>query len=198
MYGEYLATRAMALAVVGDTATALTVAAEAEATTRAADTRVLCESVRALVGVATDGVGSEPAESLLETASRLGIWDGVVCAVRASPSLLGQLVLYPTYKTRLRELLLSSNDLALAKSVGLVTRATGVRGVLTPREREIMEHVKQGKTSAEIAASLFIATGTVKRHLDHVYDKLGVRSRAEAVARYAEIEIAESDATLRS
>ena len=56
-----------------------------------------------------------------------------------------------------------------------------------------MEHVKQGKRNAEIAASLLIATGTVKRHLDHVYDKLGVRSRSEAIARYAEIEIAETD-----
>ena len=193
MYGEYLATRAMALAVVGETASAISAAAEAEATTRAADTRVLCESARALTALNNEGTQSDACEVLLETASRLDVWDGVVCAIRASPSLLAQLVTHPLYKTRLRELMLCSNDLALAKSVGLISRATGVRGVLSPREREVMEHVKQGKRSAEIATSLFIATGTVKRHLDHVYDKLGVRSRAEAVARYAEIEIAETD-----
>ena len=54
-----------------------------------------------------------------------------------------------------------------------------------------MEHVRQGKKNAEIAQSLFIAVGTVKRHLDHIYNKLGARSRAAAIARYAEIEIAE-------
>ncbi len=193
MYGEYLATRAMALAVIGKTVDALATADEAQATTRAGDTRVLCESARTLARLGAADPPNDVVESLLDLAARLDIWDGVVCAIRASPILLHHLVRYPAYKTQLRELLLRSNDLALAKSVGLVSRSTGVRGVLTPREREIMEHVKQGKRNAEIAASLLIATGTVKRHLDHVYDKLGVRSRAEAIACYAEIEIAETD-----
>ena len=60
-----------------------------------------------------------------------------------------------------------------------------------PREREIMEHVRQGQRNAEIAASRFIAVGTVKRHLDHVYDKLGARTRVEAIARYAEMDTAD-------
>jgi DNA-binding CsgD family transcriptional regulator len=48
--------------------------------------------------------------------------------------------------------------------------------------------VRQGKTNAEIAASLIITVGTVKRHLDSVYKKLGAKNRTEAIARYAEIE----------
>ena len=55
-----------------------------------------------------------------------------------------------------------------------------------------MEHLRQGKKNAEIAASLFISVGTVKRHLDHIYDKLGTRSRAGAIARYAEMETGET------
>jgi DNA-binding CsgD family transcriptional regulator len=56
-----------------------------------------------------------------------------------------------------------------------------------------MDHVRQGRRNAEIATSLVISVGTVKRHLDHVYAKLGARGRAEAIARYAEIEMAETE-----
>jgi ATP/maltotriose-dependent transcriptional regulator MalT len=93
----------------------------------------------------------------------------------------------------LGEVLLRANDARLAKTVGLVTRVTGSGGVLTAREREIMDHVMQGMTNRGIAASLFISSGTVKSHLDHIFQKLGVRTRAEAVARYAEMENADTD-----
>ena len=191
MYGEYLATRALALA--GDKAGALAVAQRAKDTTQAGDTRVLSEAARAIGQLDASSGSGHVVKSLLDTASRLDIWDGVVCAVRAAPALLSQLVLFPEHKAQLREVLLRSNDLTLAKSAGLVTRSTGVTGVLSRREREIMEHVRQGKKNAEIASSLFIATATVKRHLDHVYDKLGARTRVEAIARYAEIETGEID-----
>jgi len=56
-------------------------------------------------------------------------------------------------------------------------------GLLTPREREILAWVARGKTNREIAAVLYLAPGTVGKHLDNVYGKLGVGSRAAAVAR---------------
>ena len=56
-------------------------------------------------------------------------------------------------------------------------------GVLTPREREILAWVARGKTNREIAAVLYLAPGTVRKHLDNVYAKLDVGSRAGAVAR---------------
>jgi DNA-binding NarL/FixJ family response regulator len=192
MYGEYLATRAIALAAIGDTAAALQTADQAQATTRAVDTDVLCAGSRALTAVGDRSGPKSAVEALLDTASRRDAWDGVVCAARASPALLSEMVLLPSHKAKLREVLLRSNDVSLARAVGLVTPSTGVSDVLSRREREILEHVKQGKKNAEIAASLFIARGTVKRHLDHIYDKLGTRSRAGAIARYAEIEMAET------
>jgi DNA-binding CsgD family transcriptional regulator len=51
---------------------------------------------------------------------------------------------------------------------------------LTLREREIVYLVGQGKTNAEIAVELWITPGTVKKHLEHVYEKLGVSGRAAA------------------
>ena len=54
---------------------------------------------------------------------------------------------------------------------------------LTLREREIVYLVSQGKTNAEIAGQLWITPGTVKKHLEHVYEKLGVSGRAAAAGR---------------
>ena len=54
--------------------------------------------------------------------------------------------------------------------------------LLGAREREILDLVASGMTNREIAAALFIPPGTVRKHLDNVYAKLGVRSRAQAVA----------------
>lgn len=51
---------------------------------------------------------------------------------------------------------------------------------LTAREREIVDLVAEGKTNAQIAAQLWVAPSTVKKHLEHVYEKLGVGRRAAA------------------
>jgi DNA-binding NarL/FixJ family response regulator len=51
---------------------------------------------------------------------------------------------------------------------------------LSPRERQILAIVIMGLTNAEIAQRLHIEESTVKSHLASIFDKLGVRSRAEA------------------
>lgn len=54
---------------------------------------------------------------------------------------------------------------------------------LTTREAEILELVAAGLTNAGIAERLWISPGTVKKHLDNVYAKLGVANRTAAAAR---------------
>jgi DNA-binding CsgD family transcriptional regulator len=54
---------------------------------------------------------------------------------------------------------------------------------LTPREREVLDLVSVGLTNAQVAAVLWIAPGTVRRHLENVFAKLGVHTRTAAVAR---------------
>jgi DNA-binding CsgD family transcriptional regulator len=51
---------------------------------------------------------------------------------------------------------------------------------LTRREIEVLAWVATGKTNAQIAEALSIAPGTVKKHLEHIYEKLGVSSRTDA------------------
>jgi DNA-binding CsgD family transcriptional regulator len=193
MYGEYLATRAVALAVVGNKTRAADCAIQAQKVTKSIYTHVLCASAQTIIALDDSIAAADAAERLLDTASELGVWDPVVCCMRASPPLAKQLSLVPRHCAELRRILLQARDDKIAKSVGLVTRQTGSRGFLTRREHEVMDQVKLGRRNAQIAASLFISTGTVKSHLDHIYGKLGVRSRTEAAARYAEIENAESD-----
>ncbi len=53
---------------------------------------------------------------------------------------------------------------------------------ITQREREILARVAQGKANKEIASDLGIAEDTVKRHMSHVFRKLGVNDRAQATA----------------
>jgi DNA-binding CsgD family transcriptional regulator len=55
--------------------------------------------------------------------------------------------------------------------------------VLTQREREVMTHVTNGLANAEIAHVLMIEASTVRKHLEHVFEKLGVGSRTAAVAK---------------
>jgi DNA-binding CsgD family transcriptional regulator len=54
---------------------------------------------------------------------------------------------------------------------------------LTAREAEVLELVAAGLTNAAIAERLWISPGTVKKHLENVYSKLGVDNRTAAVAR---------------
>lgn len=53
---------------------------------------------------------------------------------------------------------------------------------LSARERQILAMVVMGLTNHEIGARMFLAESTVKSHLSSAYNKLGVRSRSEAVA----------------
>ena len=53
---------------------------------------------------------------------------------------------------------------------------------ISEREREVLSLISRGRSNREVAADLFISEATVKTHLLHVYDKLGVNDRAAAVA----------------
>ena len=64
----------------------------------------------------------------------------------------------------------------------LRSNAAGARIHLTPREREVLGGLAEGKSAPQIAGELHVSPATVKTHLKTLYEKLGVSDRAAAVA----------------
>ena len=60
--------------------------------------------------------------------------------------------------------------------------ATVAPGGLSPRELEVLRLLTAGRTDSEIADALFISRRTAATHVRHIYEKLGISSRAEAAA----------------
>jgi DNA-binding NarL/FixJ family response regulator len=58
------------------------------------------------------------------------------------------------------------------------------RDELTPRENEIISALVRGLSYKEVAQEMKISMGTVRTHVEHIYSKLEVNSKAEAVAKY--------------
>jgi DNA-binding NarL/FixJ family response regulator len=55
---------------------------------------------------------------------------------------------------------------------------------LTSREQQVLNHLAAGKTNIEIAAELHVSVHAIKYHLQHVFRKLGVTNRTEAVVAF--------------
>lgn len=88
--------------------------------------------------------------------------DEIVAAIRSAAA--GQLVLSPALTARMVQ----------------VMRAPRVK--LTERELDVLRLLETGASNREIAKTLFVTEATVKTHLVHVFEKLGVDSRSRAVA----------------
>jgi LuxR family maltose regulon positive regulatory protein len=71
----------------------------------------------------------------------------------------------------------------------LATPVAGLAEPLSDRELEVLGLLAAGRTNREIAEELVVALDTVKKHVSHVLDKLGVANRTQAVARARELRL---------
>jgi LuxR family transcriptional regulator, maltose regulon positive regulatory protein len=183
--GEYLATRALALACAGEFDAALEAATDAHKTSAALEVRGLVLAARAIVQLQKPGAArTRDLAGLIRMARLLEVWDPVVCAVRAAPALADAIATQESLRPALEDLYRRTGDYALARRTGLRTRATGQpRDLLSPREYEILGLIARGLKNRDISRALFIADSTTKVHVRHILEKLGVHTRAEAVAR---------------
>src|SRR5215207_307651 len=183
---EYLASQALACACSGNRERSIQLIEEAKATfPNSVESRVLGLSALAIVqGDKTDEIG-DAARSVWEAAAATGNYDGLVCGYRSHPSLLRALLMQDDVAPSVLEVVVRAKDERLARSMGARVRLSGRNAIdrLTPREAEVLGLVRTGLTNRAIADALVVSGATVKAHIRHIYAKLGVHTRAEALAQ---------------
>jgi ATP/maltotriose-dependent transcriptional regulator MalT len=177
---EYLATRAIALAVLGRAPEATHAASKACEATTCSEAHLLAKIALAIAFPSR----AEHRQKVVEQSEALSVWDPLVCGVRSSPLLADLLADDDETRASVEALYARTNDLALARRAGFRTRThRGAHEVLTPRELEVLSLIARGYTNRDISRALYIADSTTKVHVRHILEKLGVRTRAEAVGR---------------
>ncbi len=173
---ELLCSQALVFACAGRLSEALELAGRGRSLTKALESVVLAKAVEAICSLKSGAPEAmETVADLASCAFGTGALDPLVVSYRACPELL--VVLVRAGETdRVASLLRSVGDADLAAAAGRPIDG-GVVQLLTPREREVYELVCGGLTNREIARLLYIEESTVKVHVHHIYDKLGVRSR---------------------
>jgi DNA-binding CsgD family transcriptional regulator len=189
---ELIASRSLALACAGDVSGALHEAERSLHMTRGIEARALAAWAKAVCGL-SEATRPDAAITAWDIANETGSLDSIVVAYRGYPPLLTELARIPRIHDDLRRLLAAGFDRRLAASVGITLPPPSpgppnVQG-LSPREVEIYDLLADGRKNRDIARALFISEKTVKVHLRHIYEKVGARSRVEAVVKgkpYAE------------
>lgn len=183
LHAEYFGMQALTYAVAGDRARVASLAAAAVERSTVIEVKALAAAARA---IAAQGAARETdCLALFSCASRFGMWDPVVTAMRCCPPLSELAASLPGVRPLLERLYERSNDFALARRAGL--RARSPRSpdeLLSPREREVLGLMARGFRNRQIANALVISESTTKVHVRHILEKLGVRTRAEAVTRF--------------
>jgi DNA-binding NarL/FixJ family response regulator len=186
---ELKSSRALLLAAAGRVQDARGLIANVRGMSRAIEPAVLISAVDAVCAIrARDRNSADRVIQLEETAFERGGLDLLVTAYRSTPELLNFLLRVSPRRDRLVGLIRRVGDEDLAAIVGQpVLPSSDPRHALSRREREVYELLVQGLMNREIAGLLFIEESTVKAHVHHIYDKLGLRSRV-ALAVQAALE----------
>ncbi len=178
--GEHAGLVAVGAAALGDLDRARAEVRRAREETRSVEARFYSRFAEALM---ERGSVVEARRALAEAADAQ-ILDAFVIAYRAQPRLAGSLAADPASLPLIRAVLPAANDVALARrldiELGPGPTPPGLEE-LTARENEVLGLMAEGLGNAEISRRLFISEKTTKVHVHHIFRKLGVTTRVQAV-----------------
>jgi ATP/maltotriose-dependent transcriptional regulator MalT len=184
MQAEYLASRALALACSCQTDAANDTARHAATLSMFVQAKALISCALAIAALQDESPrAQELSVAAFQTARESGAFDALICSYRAHPRLALHIAKERGLRAAFRRVLRVAGDSDLADSLGLSEPdpESGI-AALSKREREVYELLVADLTNREIAKQLFISDVTVKVHVRHIFEKLGVRSRREAAA----------------
>jgi LuxR family transcriptional regulator, maltose regulon positive regulatory protein len=181
--GELAAVKAMAAASAGELDQCEAFLAESEDCRWGTQALVLCACSRLIAELARSRDVSDHARIVIEAVTATGWIDPLVTASRARPEIVPLFLSDPSFAPVIWSALERSRDHNLLGRAPGQSRQALEGPRLSGREDQVFALLCQGLSNKEIGRALFISDVTVKVHLRHIYRKLGVRTRLEAVAR---------------
>ncbi|MGQ0569502.1 MAG: response regulator transcription factor [Armatimonadota bacterium] len=187
LVAEVSSCHAIAYAAVGQSERALHLGAVAEGMTLSAEVRTNAACARAIVALRNGDLtqGLSEARLALRAALDLGAQTCFAAAYRGCPELVVTLLADSDASEELTHMMTLVGDTDVLRNAEPLREGSILS--LSPREREVFALLAQGRSNREIGRTLFISPATVKVHVRHIFDKLGVKSRTEAALRGAQL-----------
>jgi DNA-binding CsgD family transcriptional regulator len=199
LHAELQTSRALALVCVGRLEEAINTLDPIRGSSRCIEVRVLIPAIEAAVELKRrQSGGRRQIERLLDEAFESCGFDLLVAAYRSCPELLAVLAHDPDFRERIWPLLLRAGDTRLVTGAGIPHATSNPFVVLSKREKEISELVCGGLTNRQVAEILFLSETTVKAHLQHIFDKTGIRSRRALAIEASRIKLLQATPTANS
>ena len=184
---ELLSSLALAHAVGGSMERGEELARDAETMSIGTETAIMVPLARGIMALRREEI-ENAGRYLRQSVSRVGesgLIECLICACRASPELVLSSIHDESVYGTVADALYLAGDLPLLESFDAARGGSAAR--LSPREKQVLGLLGHGLTNPEIAAQLFISPVTVKVHVRHIFEKLGVKTRTAAALRASQL-----------